>query len=222
MNFTINGHSYSFVYNQLNSNTEELHLLVVVKAMDISRVLQSAYRTIANLSQSLSHKCAVSEVKKQLIYNIASQIKTVLFDLLPNLLNNLTELIDEKIHFNDQNIVESVIKSVRKEMKRINVHFEFWQEEGTISWKYTSLMGGDKLKTFVKELYYPADIIPYIHVLVYYVAEFKDMYANSGKKEVKKAAILEIMDYDTRNLYFYTHNIPTFFEKDTRLMIQLH
>src|SRR5260363_286486 len=33
-----------------------------------------------------------------------------------------------------------------EEMKRINVHFEFWQEEGTTSWKYTSLMGGDKLK----------------------------------------------------------------------------
>ncbi|RIB08459.1 hypothetical protein C2G38_2211588 [Gigaspora rosea] len=111
MNFTINGHSYSFVYNQLNSNTEKLRLLAVVKAMDISRVSRSAYRTIANLSQSLPCEWAVFEAKKKLMYNMASQIKTVLFDLLPNLLNDSTELIDEEIHFNDQNIVESVIKS---------------------------------------------------------------------------------------------------------------
>ncbi|CAG8815459.1 6543_t:CDS:2, partial [Gigaspora margarita] len=81
MNFTINSHSYLFVYNQLYSNTEELCLLAVIKAIDISKT--------------------VSEVKKQLIYNMPSQIKTVLFDLLPNLLNDLTELIDEEIHFNN-------------------------------------------------------------------------------------------------------------------------
>ncbi|CAG8605215.1 9878_t:CDS:2 [Racocetra fulgida] len=114
MNFTINSHSYSFVYNQLHSNTEELRLLAVVKAMDISKISQSAYRTIANFSQSLLCEWAVSEAKKQLMYNMTSQIKTVLFDLSTNLLNNSTELIDEEIHFNDQNIVESVIKSVRK------------------------------------------------------------------------------------------------------------
>ncbi|CAG8817720.1 5043_t:CDS:1, partial [Gigaspora rosea] len=37
IDFTINSYSYSFVYNQLNSNTKKLYLLAVVKAMDISR-----------------------------------------------------------------------------------------------------------------------------------------------------------------------------------------
>ncbi|RIB10514.1 hypothetical protein C2G38_2205898 [Gigaspora rosea] len=100
IDFTINSYSYSFVYNQLNSNTKKLYLLAVVKAMDISRVFQS-----------LPCEWAVfSEVKIQLMYNMTSQIKPVLFDLLPNLLNDLTKLIDEKIHFNNQNIVELVIK----------------------------------------------------------------------------------------------------------------
>ncbi|CAG8749675.1 11828_t:CDS:2, partial [Racocetra fulgida] len=96
----------------------ELRLLAVVKALDISKILQSAYRTIANFSQSLPHEWAVSKVKKQLMYNIASQIKTALFDLLTNLLNNSTKIIDEEIHFNDQNIVKSVIKSVEKGIYR--------------------------------------------------------------------------------------------------------
>ncbi|CAG8827829.1 2731_t:CDS:2 [Gigaspora margarita] len=75
-----------------------------------------------------------------------------------------------------------------EEMKRIKVHFEFWREEGTTNWKHTSLMEDDKLKskgnfnskTFVKGLYRPADITPYIHALVYHVAEFKDLHANFG------------------------------------------
>ncbi|CAG8851001.1 24031_t:CDS:2, partial [Gigaspora margarita] len=61
INFTINSYSYSFVYNQLHSNTEKLCLLVVVKAIDISKVLQSAYRTIDNFSQSLPCEWAVSK-----------------------------------------------------------------------------------------------------------------------------------------------------------------
>ena len=31
-------------------------------------------------------------------------------------------------------------------MDRIKVKFEFWQEEGSTAWHYTSLMGDDKLK----------------------------------------------------------------------------
>ncbi|CAG8846348.1 5651_t:CDS:1, partial [Gigaspora margarita] len=102
MNFTINGHSYSFTYNKINSNIEELRLLAVVRAMDIGKISQSAYRAIANLSQSLPREWAVSEAKKKLMYNIANQIKTTLFDLLLMLLNDSTESIDnEEIHFND-------------------------------------------------------------------------------------------------------------------------
>ncbi|CAG8798910.1 27603_t:CDS:2, partial [Gigaspora margarita] len=74
MNFTINRHSYSFTYNEINSNTEELHLLAV-------------------------------QIKLKQLY----------FDILLMLLNDSTELIDnEEIHFNDQNIVETVIELVEK------------------------------------------------------------------------------------------------------------
>ncbi|CAG8846347.1 5650_t:CDS:2, partial [Gigaspora margarita] len=98
-----------------------------------------------------------------------------------------------------------------------------------ITWLKLFLMkskGNFNSKTFVKGLYRPANITPYIHALVYHVAEFKDLHANfgianGGKERVRKATILEIMDYDTRNLYFYTHNIPTFFEKNTKLTIKL-
>ncbi|CAG8616869.1 23033_t:CDS:2 [Cetraspora pellucida] len=203
--FTINSHSYSVVYNQHYNNTEELRLLAIIKAMDVSKISRSAYRTIANLSLSLPREWSVSEAKKQLMYNMASQIKTTLFDLSTNLLNNLTELIDEEIHFNDQNIVESVIESVGKgtyrsikdilayliptlslviaelkttkkfdskyseiieEMKRINVYFEFWQEKGTTtgSWKYTSLIGSDKLKVLYNFNF--AKILPNDHAIL--------------------------------------------------------
>ncbi|CAG8672844.1 5718_t:CDS:1, partial [Scutellospora calospora] len=79
--------------------------------MDISKISRSAYRTIANLSQSLLREWSVSEAKKQLMNDMASQIKTTLFDFLLNLLDNLTELINKEIYFNDQNIVKSVIES---------------------------------------------------------------------------------------------------------------
>ncbi|CAG8693800.1 15614_t:CDS:10, partial [Gigaspora margarita] len=50
------------------------------------------------------------------VYNqLHSNTAITLFDLLPNLLNDSTELIDEEIHFNNQNIVESVIKLVEKD-----------------------------------------------------------------------------------------------------------
>ncbi|RIB14452.1 hypothetical protein C2G38_2144043 [Gigaspora rosea] len=115
MNFTINGHSYSFTYNEININTEELRLLAVVRAMDIGKISRSAYRTIANLSQSLPREWAVSEAKKKLKYNMANQIRTTLFDLSLMLLNDSTESINnEEIHFNDQNIVETVIESIGK------------------------------------------------------------------------------------------------------------
>ncbi|RIB30497.1 hypothetical protein C2G38_2260371, partial [Gigaspora rosea] len=115
MDFTINRHSYSFTYNENNSNTEELRLLAVVRAMDIGKISRSAYRTIANLSQSIPREWAVSEAKNKLMYNMANQIRTTLFDLSSILLNDSTELINnEEIHFNDQNIVETVIESVGK------------------------------------------------------------------------------------------------------------
>src|SRR6266511_6359631 len=37
-------------------------------------------------------------------------------------------------------------EQIKNEMFRIGVHFEFWQNIGSKSWNYTSLMGEDKLK----------------------------------------------------------------------------
>ncbi|CAG8833348.1 25737_t:CDS:2, partial [Gigaspora margarita] len=154
MNFTINDHSYLFVYNQFHSNTEELRLFAVVKAMNISKVLQSVYRIIANLSQSLPHEWAVSKVKKQLIYNIATDWKMLAL-CLGHKAANANYFCLWCNYKKDENVIAE-LKAIKnfdckyseiiEEIKRINVYFEFWQEEGTTSWKYTFLIRVIKLK----------------------------------------------------------------------------
>jgi len=39
---------------------------------------------------------------------------------------------------------------IMQEMNRIGVRFQFWKENGSNTWNYTSLMGGDKLKVLKK------------------------------------------------------------------------
>src|SRR5438034_5324165 len=138
-------------------------------------------------------------------------------------------------------------KVIIKKMRRIGVHFQFWQERDSNKWSYTSLMGQDKLKVlrnfnleiifeptrakmirklwddfnnlysalknectdpiefqsaakawlnyflmpsignpedpnFVKGLYRPADITPYMHVLVWHVREFMEKHNKWGIK----------------------------------------
>ena len=59
-------------------------------------------------------------------------------DRLWNLL--IAELIEQDL-FND--IARKIIID---EMKKIKVNFQFWQDRGSKTWNYTSLMGDDKLK----------------------------------------------------------------------------
>ena len=59
-------------------------------------------------------------------------------DRLWNLL--IAELIEQDL-FND--IARKIIID---EMKKIKVNFQFWQDRGSKTWNYTSLVGDDKLK----------------------------------------------------------------------------
>ncbi|CAG8756780.1 42220_t:CDS:2 [Gigaspora margarita] len=206
---------------------------------------------------------------------------------------------------------DQIRQMIVSEMNRINVHFQFWENQETKTWAFTALMGKDKLKVlrdfnldiifvpqraaiirklwdgfnnlyndmhnlnisgnqfhqkarqwlklfltrsqgnvnspgFIRGLYRPTDITPYIHVLVYHVPEFIDIHQNLGvsafsccgveKKnydhvlhffrrtmrdggidEDQKSAILEIMECESRSNFFYTHDIPNYFEKDTTI-----
>ncbi|CAG8550900.1 11675_t:CDS:2, partial [Scutellospora calospora] len=92
---------------------------------------------------------------------------------------------------------------------------------------------------FVQSLYCLTDVTSYIHVLVYHVPEFIDIHKNVGfnsfscsavekknyehishffQKTMKnggnKSAIIEIMEYENQNNFFYINDIPLYFEKD--------
>ena len=41
---------------------------------------------------------------------------------------------------------ERIREQIKNEMSRIRVHFEFWKNQGSNNWCYTSLMGEDKMK----------------------------------------------------------------------------
>ncbi|CAB4446428.1 unnamed protein product [Rhizophagus irregularis] len=95
---------------------------------------------------------------------------------------------------------------IMQEMSRIGVHFQFWKETGSNAYNHTSLMGDDKLNDYnaqqfkfesedwlelfltsdraipnstriEKGLYKPSAITPYIHVLVYHMAEFMEKHS---------------------------------------------
>ena len=42
---------------------------------------------------------------------------------------------------------EQIREQIKKEMPRISVHFQFWQNPDSKNWSYTSLMGEDKLSS---------------------------------------------------------------------------
>ncbi|CAG8810495.1 14613_t:CDS:2, partial [Gigaspora margarita] len=209
-----------------------------------------------------------------------------------------------------KNYNDMIRKVIVDEMDRIGVKFQFWEDHDTKTWKYTSLMGDDKLKIlqnfdftvifslqratlirklwdgfyylyddlhnsnitgkdfhqkarswlqlfltrsqgsinspgFVQGLYRPTDVTPYIHVLVYHVSEFIDIHKNVAfnsfscsaiekknhehvshffQKTMKnggnKSAIIEIMEYENRNNFFYVNDVPLYFEKDTKINIK--
>src|SRR5205085_11456368 len=103
--------------------------------------------------------------------------------------------------------------------------------------------------SIIKGLYRPNDVTPYIHVMVYHVPEFLDLnhefkmrgfsysavekknhqqvsyffqksLKNGGPEGIRKSAILEIVDHDNRELFFYSNDVPSFFEKETKLLMK--
>ncbi|CAG8710687.1 1572_t:CDS:1, partial [Scutellospora calospora] len=112
----------------------------------------------------------------------------------------------------------------------------------------TRSTGNPNSPTFSKGLYRPNDITPYIHTLVYHISEFLNIHEtfginafscspvekknhqhvsyffqktfnDGGNSEKRKSALVEIMEYENRTHFFFTHNVPTFFEKDTNINI---
>jgi hypothetical protein len=207
----------------------------------------------------------------------------------------LHEII-ESGYFND-----TAREIIVKEMNRIKVKFQFWQERESKTWNFTSLMGGDKLKVlqffdlskvlplsrakiirrlwnefhelyvamrdpatdpeifkknaknwlslfltpsigtpnddnFVQGLYRPNDLTPYFHVLVYHVHElmektkkwglksfscapvekknhqqvsqfFRKTLRNGGNGMDRKSAIIQILEFENRKLYYTINDI---------------
>ncbi|PKY58639.1 hypothetical protein RhiirA4_480722 [Rhizophagus irregularis] len=152
---------------------------------------------------------------------------------------------------------------IMQEMSRIGVHFQFWKETGSNAYNHTSLMGDDKLNDYnaqqfkfesedwlelfltsdraipnstriEKGLYKPSAITPYIHVLVYHMAEFMEKHSRwsvkaffcapvekqnhqqvtnffrqtlKDKGSKKKLAIIEILEYENRALFYLFNNV---------------
>ncbi|CAG8848553.1 25228_t:CDS:2, partial [Gigaspora margarita] len=123
---------------------------------------------------------------------------------------------------NDNRFSHECQQLICAKMKRIGVTFEVWQILESQTWTYInkkSLTNPEKFKVdaqnwinlfltpssgkrntnnFVKGLYNPVDITPYIHVLVYHVAE---------SSETRQSAILNILEYENWALYFLYHNM---------------
>ncbi|CAB4420782.1 unnamed protein product [Rhizophagus irregularis] len=183
-----------------------------------------------------------------------------------------------------------------KEMQRIGVRFQFWQERDSNKWSYTSLMGQEKLKVirklwddfndlysalkneytdpvefqsaakawlnyfltpsignpedsdFIKGLYRPVDITPYMHVLVWHIWEFMEKHnkwgiksfscspvekknhmqvsfffrktmKDGGKLVNSKAAIVEILEEENRSLYELSDNISFICDRPQKIRI---
>ncbi|CAG8739620.1 2659_t:CDS:2, partial [Gigaspora margarita] len=75
----------------------------------------------------------------------------------------------------------------------------------------------------VTELYCPNDITPYIHTIVYHVGEFMELHQEFGiaNRGIRKSAIQEIVDYKNRMLYFCNQEVPSYFEKETKLVVNI-
>jgi hypothetical protein len=95
---------------------------------------------------------------------------------------------------------------------------------------------------FIRGMYRIQDITPYMHVLVNHTAEFLEIHRafgltafscsavekknhmqiclyfqntlkDGGHENSRKSAILEILEYENRQLYFTSNNVPNFFKK---------
>ncbi|GET54240.1 hypothetical protein GLOIN_2v1799695 [Rhizophagus irregularis DAOM 181602=DAOM 197198] len=83
-------------------------------------------------------------------------------------------------------------------MRRILISFNFWQEQGTQNWSYTSLMGEDKEKM---GLYRPKDVTPYMHVLVHHLPEFMEQHQKFGLSAFS-CAFVEKKNHDQVSAFF--------------------
>jgi len=111
----------------------------------------------------------------------------------------------------------------------------------------TPSIGDPEDSDFIKGLYRPADITPYMHVLVWHVKEFMEKYNQWGiksfscspvekknhmhvsfffRKTMKdggkvnpKAAIVEILEEENRSLYELSCNVPSTYDRPQKIRI---
>jgi len=232
----------------------------------------------------------------------------IMLRITDRLWNLVLHEIKETGYFND--IAREIIV---KEMNKIKVRFQFWQEKESQTWNHTSLMGEDKLKVlqffdlgkilspsrakiirklwdefynlymmmcnsntnpkefkenaknwlelfltpstgtpnnnnFIQGLYRPNDLTPYIHVLIYHIHELMEKHKKWGLKSFscaavekknhqqiseffrktlkdggvnQKSAIIQILEFENRKLYYTTHEISQTHSKIEKLRINI-
>ncbi|POG61943.1 hypothetical protein GLOIN_2v1786003 [Rhizophagus irregularis DAOM 181602=DAOM 197198] len=70
--------------------------------------------------------------------------------------------------------------------------------------------------------YQAGDITPYMHVLVYHVPEMMRIHQkfDGGVRKGRKSAIVNILEYENRVLYFNNHNMVDLIRLSKRLRIK--
>ncbi|RIA99689.1 hypothetical protein C1645_811024 [Glomus cerebriforme] len=96
-----------------------------------------------------------------------------------------------------------------QEINRIGIHFQFWEERETNIWSHTSLMDRviPNLTCIERGLYKSSTITPYMHVLT-----FKD------ENDKHKSAIIEILEYENRTLFYLFGEIDPSILKPKKLI----
>ncbi|PKK64132.1 hypothetical protein RhiirC2_716492, partial [Rhizophagus irregularis] len=94
------------------------------------------------------------------------------------------------------------------EMKKIKINFQFWQDQGSKAWNYTSLMEDDKLKKWGLKAFSCSGIEKKNHEQVSYFFRKTMKDGGGGKKKSQSLAIVEILQHENRNLFYNHNNIP--------------
>ncbi|CAG8844031.1 12812_t:CDS:2, partial [Gigaspora margarita] len=183
----------------------------VLKTVDQEHIARYAYRSLANIKNELPHQDEHSNIDDpEIVCKVVSSIgkgaqrsiKDILKYIVPNLvekeiLNPQQPVINLRISGDGRNVVLYEIEEngfyndiareiIIYEMKKINVHFEFWQESQT--WNYISLMGEDKLK--LKLFLTPSTRTP------------DNLVQDGGNGVNQKSAIIQILEFENRKLYY--------------------
>ncbi|GBC20383.2 hypothetical protein GLOIN_2v1839566 [Rhizophagus irregularis DAOM 181602=DAOM 197198] len=132
-----------------------------------------------------------------------------------------------------------------QEMNRIGVHFQFWEENGSNTWNYTSLMGNDKLKVLKDfdldydphqfqfeaedwlELFLTPDrVIPNSNriekglyspsAITPYIHVLVQSFKGGGSKH--KSVIKDILEYESRSLFYLFDYVVTSTPKPKKLI----